>query len=379
MAHTAWEKAKELVSQINIRKLTSNDLHLLNIRHLKLVAQAINVQEGLIISKPQFGKTPSNMKKAELINAIWHWRKTLMDCPQVPDKEWRDGRLSINVVTTSVQGALWTTSVGFDTEQEAYKFYQTACHKWWCRMACLREGKRTGFKWEVKLWDISPELYAQLQQGGSRGEASPLDTPPQGHTTEIVEEETMTEEQPLTADPAGGSLQERVAEGRIPPAISRLESGGDCGTCPDGTSGQQHAVAQVEEAEAPRVVRGVAGGSFPRATRLATPISNPIPTGNHPKLVEIYKPGTCYWFVDEATRQRLCAVCTKAELNFEIEKYLSLGCQVHCRDPKTSQIYLCKMVDGKIKYSPISIEAAVAEREKAASATPVQEKEVSRL
>lgn len=288
MARTAWEKAKELVSHLNIRKLTSNDLHLLNIRQLKLVAQAINAAEGLIISKPQFGKTLSNMRKAELINAIWHWRKTLMDCPDVPDEEWRDGRLSINVVTTSVQGALWTTSVGFDTEQEAYKFYQTACHKWWCRMACLREGKRTGFKWEVKLWDISPELFAQLQ--------------PQEHSTLKVETKAMIEKQPLT----------------------------------------------TESAE--------------------------IPTTSHPNLVEIYKPNGAYRFVDGATMQMLCSVYTKTELNCVIEKYLNLGCQVHCHDPKTSQIYLCKMVNGKIKYSPIFIEAAVSERQKAAFVVPTQPK-----
>lgn len=161
MAHTAWEKAQEWLAQTNIRKLMPDDIDNLNIRQLKLVASAINAQEGLIISKAQFGKSLSNMTKAELQLAVWHWRACLMDCPKAPQPEWVDN-VQGNVAYTCVYGAVWTVSVGFETEQQAYKFYREVLTKKWCRMACLRSGKRTGCLWEVKLWDIKTELMQLL-------------------------------------------------------------------------------------------------------------------------------------------------------------------------------------------------------------------------
>lgn len=57
---------------------------------------------------------------------------------------------------------VWTTSIGYDNkvEAQAFKYWLWANKK--CAHAELRQGKRTGKKWELKIWKLNEKLMEEM-------------------------------------------------------------------------------------------------------------------------------------------------------------------------------------------------------------------------
>lgn len=178
---SAREKAVILFSNIK----TVEDLKALTIRQLKSLASRINKELGQVIVKALFGKTMSNMTKAELINAI--------DAVRVCCNKTEVYSSELVAVTNRIYeynyvGVVpgydhWITYFGFNkssegsAEQNAERFRQWLLKNRYCRLAAIRWRNEIDektceikpnksfrlssdkFEWEVKVWGIKNNIF----------------------------------------------------------------------------------------------------------------------------------------------------------------------------------------------------------------------------
>lgn len=135
-------------------KTILNRAHLegLSIRQLKKLAS----NKG--ITKARYGKPWSSMCKAELIQALSDYHRVVTSSPT--SRNWRTVKETNRIVTVRVDGAIWTSYLGFATQQEAYRFLYWILPQ--CSWALARKGSRTGNPYEVKVWGISQSLLDEL-------------------------------------------------------------------------------------------------------------------------------------------------------------------------------------------------------------------------
>ena len=163
---SANEKAVILFSDIK----RIEDLQALTIRQLKALASRINKELGQVIVKALFGKTMSNMTKAELIHAI----NAVRVCRA--QTEMRGSTLiavSNRIYEYNRCGGApgydhWITYFGFNktsegnAEQNAERFRQWLLKNGHCRLAAIRKSDRLskfGFEFEAKVWGIKNNIF----------------------------------------------------------------------------------------------------------------------------------------------------------------------------------------------------------------------------
>ena len=135
-------------------KTIMNRTHLegLNIRQLKKLAS------GKGISKARYGKSWSSMTKTELVQALSDYHRVVTSAPT--SRNWQTKQPTNRINTTSADGQIWTTCIGFETQAQAYRFFYWLLPQ--CSWALVREGERTGSPYEVKVWGMSQSLLNEL-------------------------------------------------------------------------------------------------------------------------------------------------------------------------------------------------------------------------
>ena len=170
-----WSIAKSInLSQIrsieDLRKKEYTKAVLYNL------VKRINREEGLVFCSTQFRKSPSTMRKGELIDAIWRYRSVILQYPGHGEGiVWGTHKPVGKRIIACCYGPtgeenLWTVNVGFrikenfgiSSEPAAKEVYKSLLKMNLCSMVMLRRGKRTGYKWELKIWGLSEKAYLKL-------------------------------------------------------------------------------------------------------------------------------------------------------------------------------------------------------------------------
>jgi hypothetical protein len=131
-----------------------NRAHLegLSIRKLKAIAS------GKGITKARYGKSWSSMTKNELVQALSDYHRIMASSPT--SRNWQTTQASKRINTTSADGKLWTTCIGFETQAQAYRFFYWLLPQ--CSWALVRKGERTRSLYELKVWGMSQALLNEL-------------------------------------------------------------------------------------------------------------------------------------------------------------------------------------------------------------------------
>ena len=154
----AWAKRFAISS---IKSVT--DVACLEIRQLKALATKFNAELGLVITKARFGKVYSNMKKKELIDALWFVRLEQLSKPLT--QVWEFMEMSKRVFAYFADGEAWCIYVGFTEEAKALIFHRDIQVAQKCRLASMRKAdrlKRHGFNYEVKLWGLDADVLDKM-------------------------------------------------------------------------------------------------------------------------------------------------------------------------------------------------------------------------
>jgi hypothetical protein len=163
MKTSFWQQTIEWVGGINIAIKEKEYLTWLTLTRLKAIARRMNKEMGLVITKARFDASWSRMKKDQLVDAIWAVRRVLM----VPKGK---GKFMFNQITRRIfeyncEGQTHVHYLGFETEQEAFKFHSYIESKKLCTLASMRDSKRLedyGWAWEIKVWGIDAALLGKL-------------------------------------------------------------------------------------------------------------------------------------------------------------------------------------------------------------------------
>lgn len=172
-------KEKSVIIFSDIKRI--EDLKALTIRQLKALASRINKELGQLIVKALFGKTMSNMTKAELINAIWSV-KVCRNQTAMYDSELvaiSNRIYEFNYCSGAPGYDHWITYFGFNkssegsAEQNAERFRQWLLKNGHCRLAAIRKSDRLskfGFEFEVKVWGIKNNIFDRLVEKEKRNQ-----------------------------------------------------------------------------------------------------------------------------------------------------------------------------------------------------------------
>lgn len=183
MAKSQFYKAAEKVQRINLAKLELETLTQMTIRELRGIVAKINKEEkGWVFCKATLGKPVSYFKKNELLNIIWSHLTLKRYAPK--SKRWEEKALTPN---NRIMGLFpephshWTISIGFNEYGEALVLQkwlheqqkETADNnskEWWeislppkrCTASVIRDGKRTGYKFELKVWELASSVLRSM-------------------------------------------------------------------------------------------------------------------------------------------------------------------------------------------------------------------------
>lgn len=157
MAKSQFYKAAEKVQGINLAKIELETLTQMTIRELRGVVAKINHEaKGLVFCKATLGKPVSYFKKNELLNIIWAHLTLKRYAPK--SVKWEIVPLTPNnriiAAKPSATQKPWTVNLGFLTLVEAEKLQKYLHKKGLCSASVVRPGKRTGYKYELKVWEL---------------------------------------------------------------------------------------------------------------------------------------------------------------------------------------------------------------------------------
>lgn len=157
MAKSQFYKAAEKVQRINLAKVELETLTQMTIRELRGIVAKINHEaKGLVFCKTTLGKPVSYFKKNELLNIIWSHLTLKRYAPK--SIKWQVVALTENnriiaAKPSSTQNP-WTVNLGFLTFPEAENLQKYLHKKGLCSASVVRPGKRTGYKYELKVWEL---------------------------------------------------------------------------------------------------------------------------------------------------------------------------------------------------------------------------------
>ncbi len=157
-----YKKAVEKFKSFNISSIRREDQLLgYNIGELKALCAKFNREMGICITKAKFGKTYAQMRKVELIAALWYVRKIVMCSPK---GSYTFQPLSQRIACQMCDGVQHVVYMAFDEEYKANQFYNFLNEtKEFSSLAAIRPAdKMKGYKFEIKIWDIKPDLLTKL-------------------------------------------------------------------------------------------------------------------------------------------------------------------------------------------------------------------------
>ncbi|MGB6301143.1 MAG: hypothetical protein WBF90_33885 [Rivularia sp. (in: cyanobacteria)] len=160
-----WEAAKSSLSEFKVSMIRSIEmLQFMTIRQLKIVVSKLNKELGQVIVKSRFGKTYSQMIKAELVDTIWGIREIQM---QAPKGIYEEIKILDKLFVQECGGIQWVHYFGFKTETEAIIFQRHINRNKQCKLSSLRRAKRLnkhGFEWEVKAWQVEESYINRIKK-----------------------------------------------------------------------------------------------------------------------------------------------------------------------------------------------------------------------
>lgn len=165
MAKSQFYKAAEKVQRINLAKVELETLTQMTIRELRGIVAKINKEaKGLLFCKTTLGKPVSYFKKNELLNIIWSHLILKRYAPK--SVKWQVVALTENnriiAAKPSATQNPWTVNLGFVTFPEAENLQKYLHKKGLCTASVVRPGKRTGYKYELKVWELEPASLQTL-------------------------------------------------------------------------------------------------------------------------------------------------------------------------------------------------------------------------
>lgn len=164
-----WEAAKSSLSEFKVSMIHSIEmLEFMTRRQLTAIVSKLNKELGKVIVKSRFGKTYSQMNKAEVIQAIWEVREIQMQAPK--------GLYVLDEVTERLyvercNNVDWVHYFGFATEAEALIFQRYINQTKGAKLSSLRKAVRLapfGLQWEVKAWQVETSLIEKIKSKYSK-------------------------------------------------------------------------------------------------------------------------------------------------------------------------------------------------------------------
>lgn len=221
---------------------------------------------------------------------------------------------------------IWTVSIGYSTLSQARAFADYLWENNLCAHSIIRTQHRTSCKFELKVWGLDPDVLDKLINGvidlGKRLEK----------WAELSDPIDMSQ---LGTDPsnkgASGCAGSPRKEAAFPPIF----------TSPDAW----HEVCKQQISKL-----GIANKHNYKPKGWQTEYSPPQPHKLLP--IRVIKPNGAYRFMQG--ENMLVAVYTKEEVAIKVKEYLMDDYVVEFEDSTTGMVYKAMIVNGKLKYEPIT-------------------------